>query len=344
VRWLWPWRPRKGHRRPQDQKMVQNVEAIAIQIDHKMAEIAKAKAKREGRVNPNDLTERAGNGRPKDRVNLDGPDDQAGNKCPKMRSTKMPTKSGHGFSIKTVNENISSGDDFSVAMERRLGVPPRTMTSTTRRQEQPSGHTRLEQQLGGEDCAGVVCWQKPPGCTGRRQRHCRFFTGQCNERWRCSVGQEANGQVAVPPSLKGLVGLLYERSPKKCKEAGGAQDNGMASPSRPLTKTSQAGTIFCRLRTQGREHRHGRRAQQQGGKSGPQDMPDWSSSWGKKTVLVLFAGRNPQDVPGYARGAAGFLPGGAMSTGGAALARRPTGGLQRHPASMALLGSRASGS
>jgi hypothetical protein len=64
-------------------------------------------------------------------------------------------------------------------------------------------------------------------------------------------------------------------------------------------------------------------------------MPNWSSSWGKKTVPVLFAGRNPQDVPGYAGGAADFFKGGAMSAGGAASARRPTGGLQRHPAPMA---------
>jgi hypothetical protein len=72
-------------------------------------------------------------------------------------------------------------------------------------------------------------------------------------------------------------------------------------------------------------------------------MPDWSSSWGKKTVLVLFAGRNPQDVPGYAGGAAGFLMGGAKSAGGTASARRPTGGLQRHPAPMALSDSRVRG-
>ncbi len=50
---------------------------------------------------------------------------------------------------------------------------------------------------------------------------------------------------------------------------------------------------------------------------------------------VLFVGRNLQDIPGYARGAASFLPGGAMSAGSSASARRPMGGSQRHPASMA---------
>ncbi len=122
-------------------------------------------------------------------------------------------------------------------------MPAQTMTSRMRRWERPSGHAQLEQQLGGEDRASVVCWQKPPGRTGICRRHCRLFTGRCNERWRHSVGQEADQRVAAPPSLKGLVGLLYERSPKKCKEAGGAQNDGMAFLSRPL-KTSQAGTIF----------------------------------------------------------------------------------------------------
>jgi hypothetical protein len=223
--------------------MAQNVEAIAICINRKMAEIAKANARREGRVDPNDLMEQAGDGRPNHRVDSDGPDDRASDECPKMRSTKLPTKSGHGFSVETVNKDVSSGDNFSVAMERRSGVPARTMTLRTRQRERPSGHAQLEQQLGGEDRAGVVCWQKPPGRTGIRRRHCRFFTGWCNERRQRSVGQEANGRVAVPPSLKGLIKLLYERSPKECKEAGGAQDDGMASLSRP-SKTSQAGTIF----------------------------------------------------------------------------------------------------
>jgi hypothetical protein len=89
---------------PQDWKKVQGLEAITILINHDMAKIAEANAKHEDRVNPNDLKEQAGNGCSKERVNLDGPDNWAGKGHPKMRSTKVPTKSGHGFSVETIGE------------------------------------------------------------------------------------------------------------------------------------------------------------------------------------------------------------------------------------------------
>jgi hypothetical protein len=180
------------------------VEAIAVCIDRKMAEIPKANAKREGRVNLNDLTEWAGDGRPKDRVDSDGPDDRAGNECPKMRSTKVPTRSGHSFSVETVNKDVSSGDDFSVAMERRSGVPARTMTLRTRWRERPSGHARLEQQLGGEDRAGVVSWQKPPGHTGIRRRHCRFLTGGAMSAGCTASARRPTGRSQHHPASKAL--------------------------------------------------------------------------------------------------------------------------------------------
>jgi hypothetical protein len=86
-----------------------------------MVEIAKGNAKREGRVDPNDLKERAGDGRPKKRVNSDCPDNQAGNRLPKMRPTKVHTKSGHSFSIKTIDKDVSSGDKFSSASGDKVG-------------------------------------------------------------------------------------------------------------------------------------------------------------------------------------------------------------------------------
>jgi hypothetical protein len=52
----------------------------------------------------------------------------------------MPTKHGHSLSIKTVDEDISSKDKFSVASGDKVGVLARMPTSTTRRREQPSRH------------------------------------------------------------------------------------------------------------------------------------------------------------------------------------------------------------
>ncbi len=69
------------------------MEAFAVCVDHKMAEIAKANAKCEGWADPNNPKEWACNGRPKERVNLDGLDDRAGDGRPETRSTKVPTKS-----------------------------------------------------------------------------------------------------------------------------------------------------------------------------------------------------------------------------------------------------------
>jgi hypothetical protein len=97
------------------------MEAIAVLINHEMAKIAKANAKREGQVDPNDQKEQAGNGRLKKRVNLDGPDNQVGNGRPKMRSTKVPTKCGHSFFVKTVDEDVSREDKFSIARGDKVG-------------------------------------------------------------------------------------------------------------------------------------------------------------------------------------------------------------------------------
>ncbi len=54
---------------------------------------------------------------PKERVNSVGPGDWAGERRLEMKSTKVPTKSRHGFFVMTVNKGISSGDEFSLARE-----------------------------------------------------------------------------------------------------------------------------------------------------------------------------------------------------------------------------------
>ncbi len=97
------------------------MEAITVLIDHKMVEFAEANAKRKGRVDPNDLKERAGNSCLMERVNLEGPDDWACKGHPKMRSTKVPTKRGQSFSIETIGEDVSSEDNFSVASRDKVG-------------------------------------------------------------------------------------------------------------------------------------------------------------------------------------------------------------------------------
>jgi hypothetical protein len=55
------------------------------------------------------------NGRPNKRVDSDGRDDRASDGRPNTRSTKVPTKSKHGFSLETVNEEVSSRDNVSLA-------------------------------------------------------------------------------------------------------------------------------------------------------------------------------------------------------------------------------------
>ncbi len=93
----------------------QGMEAFAFRVDRERQKLQRQMPSARGRVDPNDPKERAGDGRPKERVNLDSPDDQAGNGHLKTRSTKVPTKSGHGFSVETVNKDISSRDKFSLA-------------------------------------------------------------------------------------------------------------------------------------------------------------------------------------------------------------------------------------
>jgi hypothetical protein len=146
---------------------------------------------------------------------------RAGNGHPKTRSTKVPTKSGHGFSIKTINKDVLSGDKFS----RASGDKARTTSLTMRRRERPSGHARLEQQQGEEDCAGVVCWQKPQGHTGISRRRCRFLPGGAWTTGGSALARRPTGRSQRHPASMALSDELYREESNKCKEAGGAQDN-----------------------------------------------------------------------------------------------------------------------
>ncbi len=113
----------------------QGMEAFAFCVDRERRKLQRQMPSARGQDDPNHPKERAGNGRPKERVNLDSPDNWSGNGCLKTRSTKVPTKSGHGFSVKTVNKDISTGDNFSSRARSRALA--RTASLTTRRQSGP---------------------------------------------------------------------------------------------------------------------------------------------------------------------------------------------------------------
>ncbi len=97
------------------QKKAQGTEAYTFRVDREKAEITNANAKRKGLVDLNNLNDWANDGRPKTGRDPDDPVDRAGDGRPKTRSPKVPTKSGHGFSGKTVDKDVLSGDDFSLA-------------------------------------------------------------------------------------------------------------------------------------------------------------------------------------------------------------------------------------
>ncbi len=131
--------------------------------------------------------------------------------APRQGPPRCPPRAGAASPSRPTTKMYQAGTISPSRAEMRSRAPAQTTSLTTRRRERPSGHARLEQQLGEEDCAGVVCWQKPPGRTRIRRRCCRFFTGWCNKRRRLSVSQEADGRVAAPPSLNGLVRGIVQR-------------------------------------------------------------------------------------------------------------------------------------
>jgi hypothetical protein len=108
----------------------QGMEAFAFHVNRERRKLQRQTPSVRGRVNPNNQKERAGDGRPKERVNSDSPDNCAGNGRLKTRSTKVPTKSGHGFSVETVNKDITRGENFPLRARSRASA--RTTSSMVR--------------------------------------------------------------------------------------------------------------------------------------------------------------------------------------------------------------------
>jgi hypothetical protein len=108
----------------------QGVEAFAFRVNHERRKSQRQTPSARGRVDHSNPKERAGNGRPKERVDLDSLDNWAGDGRLKTRSTKVPTKSGHGFSVETINKDVSSGDNFP--SQTRLQASARMTSLTTR--------------------------------------------------------------------------------------------------------------------------------------------------------------------------------------------------------------------
>ncbi len=124
----------------------QGVEAFPFCIDCKRRKLQRQTPSARGQVDPNNPKEQAGDGRPKERVNSDSPDNWTSDGHLKTRSTKVPTKSGHGFSVESINKDASRKDDFP--SPARLQALAWTMSSMVRRQKRPSGHTKGLPQQG----------------------------------------------------------------------------------------------------------------------------------------------------------------------------------------------------
>ncbi len=128
----------------------QGVEAFAFRVDRERRKLQRQTPSAKAQVDPNRPKERAGDGCPKERVDSYSPDNRASNGCLKTRSTKVPTKSRHGFSVETVNKYILSRDNFPLQEKTRLQALAQMTSLTTRQREQPSGHTKgpLQQEMG----------------------------------------------------------------------------------------------------------------------------------------------------------------------------------------------------
>jgi hypothetical protein len=193
-----------------------------------------------------------------------------------MKSTKVPTKSWHGFSVETVNEDISSRDNFPPGEKTRLQASAQRTSLTARRRERPSGHTEgppqhgmgrqpaqkcladdiLGQEANKEASCGSKVWRHSPSTSTVRGRNCK---GKCQvqgsgltltaQSSRLGTGAPRRGSTQTGQTIRPVTGASRQ-GPTRCPPRAGT-----ASLSRPSTKTSQAGMIFpCQ---QGCKHWHG---------------------------------------------------------------------------------------
>jgi hypothetical protein len=79
------------------------MEAFPFRVNCERRKLQRQTPSARGQVDPNNPKEQTGDRHPKERVDSNSPDNWAGNGRLKTRSTKVPTKSRHGFSVKTVS-------------------------------------------------------------------------------------------------------------------------------------------------------------------------------------------------------------------------------------------------
>jgi hypothetical protein len=210
------------------------VEAFPFRVNHQRQKLQRRTPSARGWVDPNNPKERAGDRCPKERVDLDSPDNWAGNEHLKTRSTKVSTKSGYGFSVEAVNKDVLSGDNFS--SQTRLQASAWRTSSTTRQRERPSGHTEGPPQQGmgqqpAQNCSAVnilghkanknafaASTRCSNGSARRSNGSARHPNGEIKAAVQATmalkpkgkptsrpVGMPTKEQVAAPPSPSGCV-------------------------------------------------------------------------------------------------------------------------------------------
>jgi hypothetical protein len=97
------------------------MEVFAVHVDGKMAKIAKANAKRKGRVDPNNPKDWASNGCPIKRVNSDGLDNWAGNSAPGGGPPRCPPRVGMASLSRPSTKTSQAGMVFPSQVEMRHG-------------------------------------------------------------------------------------------------------------------------------------------------------------------------------------------------------------------------------